>query len=179
MPPRAEPGAQRAARPRIAGAALSVALALAGCRAPRDFGAEVPRQQPRAGMVVCEHPLAAEVGASILRRGGNAADAGFAAALALAVVYPRAGNLGGGGFALWVPGDGEPAALDFRETAPSTADPGLYVDAEGRPAADRLRYGALSVAVPGTPAGLWALLARYGSKRFTAAELARPAVELA
>jgi gamma-glutamyltranspeptidase / glutathione hydrolase len=178
MAPRAEAAAPLTARLRTGGIALALVLA-AACRAPRDFGAEVPRQRPQAGMVVCEHPLAAEVGASILRRGGNAADAAFATALALAVVYPRAGNLGGGGFALWVPGDGEPAALDFRETAPTAADPALYVDAEGEPDVDRLREGALSIGVPGTPAGLWTLLARYGSKRFTPADLAQPAIELA
>jgi gamma-glutamyltranspeptidase/glutathione hydrolase len=179
MPLPADPAAQRPARPRVARIALALVFAAAACRGPRDFGAEVPRQRPQAGMVVCEHPLAAEVGASILRRGGNAADAGFATALALAVVYPRAGNLGGGGFALWVPGDGEPAALDFRETAPSDADPALYVDADGALAPEGLLQGARSIGVPGTPAGLWTLLARYGSKRFTPAQLAQPAVELA
>ena len=172
--------------PRRRGAAAGLALLLAlpvltlpACRAERELGADVPRQRPQAGMVVCEHPLAAEVGARVLRRGGNAVDAGFAAALALAVVYPQAGNLGGGGFALWVPGDGPPAALDFRETAPGEAEPGLYRDAEGEPDPDLLREGALSVAVPGSPAGLWELLERYGSGLFTAQELAQPAVALA
>ena len=73
-------------------------------------------------MVVCEQPLAAEVGRDVLARGGNAADAAVATALALAVVFPQAGNLGGGGFAVWAPHSGAPRALDFREVAPAACD---------------------------------------------------------
>jgi gamma-glutamyltranspeptidase / glutathione hydrolase len=160
-------------------AGVLLALALVACRSDGDLEEALPRRLPQNGMVVCEHPLAAEIGAKVLRRGGNAVDAGVATALALAVVYPQAGNLGGGGFALWVPGDGEPAALDFRETAPQSAHPDLYRDAQGAPEAKLLQAGALSVAVPGTPAGLWELHARHGSGRMSFQELARPAIELA
>ncbi len=130
-------------------------------------------------MVVCEHPLAARAGIEALALGGNAVDAAVATALALSVVYPQAGNLGGGGFALWVPAQGEPAALDFRETAPASAAAELYRNARGEPAPELLAAGALSVGVPGSPAGLWELHLRYGSGRIPFAELAAPAIALA
>ncbi|MFN9786036.1 MAG: gamma-glutamyltransferase, partial [Planctomycetia bacterium] len=92
-------------------------LGLASCFAPaRSLESSWPA--PRAGAVVSEHPLATQVGLSVLERGGNAADAAVATALALAVVLPRAGNLGGGGFALHADHGGEALFLDFRETAP-------------------------------------------------------------
>ena len=159
--------------------ALALALAIAGCRSARDLEAPPSWPRPECGLVVCEEPRAAEVGAEILRREGNAADAAVATALALAVVHPQAGNLGGGGFALYVPHEGEPQALDFRETAPASADPARYLDEQGRPVARLLREGPLSVGVPGTPAGLLALHERLGSGRLTLEELARPAIELA
>ena len=129
-------------------------------------------------MVVCEHPLATEVGVAILERGGNAADAAVATALALAVVLPRAGNLGGGGFAIWVAHDSteEPLALDFRETAPSALTPEHFL-VDGEPVSSRSVEHALGVGVPGSPAGLWALHERLGSLRF--ADVVRPAIELA
>jgi gamma-glutamyltranspeptidase/glutathione hydrolase len=159
--------------------ALLLPFLLAACRGETDFDAPPPRRLPERAMVVAESELAAAAGARILERGGNAADAGVAAALVLAVVLPQAGNLGGGGFALWVPGEGAPEALDFRETAPAAADAALYVDARGRPDATLLQRGSLSVAVPGSPAGLFELFVRHGSQRFSFAELAQPAIELA
>jgi gamma-glutamyltranspeptidase/glutathione hydrolase len=163
----------------VARCALVLAAGAAGCRSARDLEARPSWPRPDCGMVACEEPRAAEVGAEILRRGGNAADAAVATALALAVVHPQAGNLGGGGFALWVPHEGEPQALDFRETAPASAEPDRYLDGEGRPVPALLRQGPLSVGVPGTPAGLLALHERLGSGRLTLEELARPAIELA
>jgi gamma-glutamyltranspeptidase/glutathione hydrolase len=130
-------------------------------------------------MVVCEHPLAAEVGVDILRRGGNAVDAAVATALALAVVFPQAGNLGGGGFAVVVPAEGEPRALDFREVAPAACRPELYLDEAGNPAPDRVRSGVLSIGVPGSPAGLYELHRELGSSVFAFEQLCRPAVRLA
>ena len=161
-----------------AGLAL-VALLVLACRGETDFDAPPPRERPERGMVVAESTLAAEVGAEVLRRGGNAADAGVATALALAVVHPQAGNLGGGGFALWVPVEGEAAALDFRERAPTGAEPALYVDGEGRPDPTLLQRGALAVAVPGSPAGLHELFSRHGSGRLSWSELVAPAIRLA
>ena len=89
----------------------------AGCAAP-TFDFSEKWQTPKRGMVVSEHPLATAAGVKMLESGGNAADAAVATALALAVVYPQAGNLGGGGFALWVAHDTDenPTAYDFRET---------------------------------------------------------------
>ncbi len=130
-------------------------------------------------MIVCEAPLASSVGAKILHDGGNAVDAAVAAALALAVVLPQAGNLGGGGFALFVPHEGEPQALDFRERAPGTADPARYVDAQGKLIGEMALSGPWSVTVPGSAAGLFELFSHLGSKRFTFAQLCQPALELA
>lgn len=130
-------------------------------------------------MVVSEHPLASAVGVDILRRGGNAADAAVATAFALAVCYPTAGNLGGGGLALWVPAEGAPRALDFRETAPQRARSEVYFDEHGRPVPGRLTEGPLSVAVPGSPAGLHALFTDHGSGRLSFEELVEPATRLA
>jgi gamma-glutamyltranspeptidase/glutathione hydrolase len=155
---------------------------LAGCASERLFTLEDRWPTPRGGMVVSEHPLATRAGASILERGGNAADAAVATALALAVVYPQAGNLGGGGFALWVPHDpnsaqAPPAFLDFRETAPARLSAELFLDPTGMPD-PTLRLGSSqSVGVPGSPAGLHAFHARYGELSF--AEVAAPAIRLA
>ncbi len=157
----------------------TILLLLAACGAPAELEGRPPRRLPQRGMVVCEHPLAARVGVDVLERGGNAVDAAVATALALAVVYPQAGNLGGGGFALWVPAEGEPQALDFRETAPASAEPELYRNARGEPAPELLSAGALAVAVPGTPAGLWALQSSAGSGLIPFAELVAPAIALA
>lgn len=160
--------------------ALSLSAWLAaGCRSPRDLDAEPPRARPRTGMVVCEAPLACAAGAKILREGGNAVDAAIATALALAVVLPQAGNLGGGGFALYVPHEGEPLSLDFRERAPATADSSRFVDAQGKFLPDVALSGPWAVAVPGTPAGLYELHRRLGSGQLSFQALCQPAIELA
>ncbi len=159
--------------------ALAAFLAFGACRAGSDLGREATWATPARGAVVSEHPLATEVGLDVLRRGGNAADAAVATALALSVVYPQAGNLGGGGFALWVPHRGGAQALDFRETAPAAARAEPYLAADGAFVPERSTAGPLSVAVPGSPAGLAALRARFGSGRFTLAQLAAPAIALA
>jgi gamma-glutamyltranspeptidase/glutathione hydrolase len=151
-------------------------LVLSGCASVGERSGTAALQ---AGVVVCEQPLAADVGASILAQGGNAADAAVATALALAVVYPQAGNLGGGGFALWCSRNGDVRALDFREVAPADADPARLFDDEGRALGELLLWSPLAVGVPGSPAGLEELLARCGSGRFTLAQLCAPAVKLA
>ncbi len=115
--------------------------------------------RPRRGMVVTEDLIATEVGQRILEAGGNAVDAAVAAAFTLAVTFPEAGNLGGGGFALFVPHDTErPAlAIDFRETAPAALRPEHFLDAEGSPVPERAHTSGLAVGVPGTVAGLYRL----------------------
>jgi len=146
---------------------------------PEDLSRGSDWPSPERGAVVSEHPLATRAGLEILEAGGNAADAAVATALALAVVYPQAGNLGGGGFAVWVPHDTEedPLFLDFRETAPRALTPGAFLDTSGELVGERSLTGHLAVAVPGSPRGLWVFHERLGRLPF--GEVARPAIELA
>ncbi|MBW8876678.1 MAG: gamma-glutamyltransferase [Acidobacteria bacterium] len=123
--------------------------------------ASTPAPAGTGGAVASGDPLATAAGLAILRGGGNAVDAAVATALALAVVYPEAGNLGGGGFALVRMG-GELSALDFRETAPARARPDMYLDAQGKPVENASLVGPLAAGVPGSPAGLWELQRRFG-----------------
>jgi gamma-glutamyltranspeptidase / glutathione hydrolase len=123
--------------------------------------ASVPAPAGTGGAVASADPLATAAGVEILRAGGNAVDAAVATALALAVVYPEAGNLGGGGFALVRMG-GELAALDFREIAPAKARRDMYLDAAGQPVENASLVGPLASGVPGSPAGLWELQRRFG-----------------
>lgn len=129
------------------------------------------------GMVVSDNAVASNVGRDVLASGGNAADAAVATAFALAVAYPTAGNIGGGGFAV-TRMRGELRALDFRETAPASATRDMYVDADGKPKADA-RDGIKSAGVPGSVAGLWELHRTLGSKKKTWKELLAPAIKLA
>jgi gamma-glutamyltranspeptidase/glutathione hydrolase len=129
------------------------------------------------GMVVTAQHLATEVGVDVLRRGGNAVDAAVAVGYALAVVYPAAGNLGGGGFMTVHFADGRNTFIDFRETAPLAARADMYLDAAGNAITRASRKGHLAVAVPGTVAGLEHALARYGTMK--RADLVAPAIALA
>lgn len=170
-------------QPRVAGALglLALGWVVSACRAADPFGQEPGVPRPATGAVVSAHPLATRAGLKILEDGGNAADAAVATALVLAVVYPQAGNLGGGGFAVWVPREGEPNTLDFRELAPAGFIPELYQDAAGEVVPERSLATPLAVGVPGTPAGLYELYRRYGSKAqgLTFADLCEPAISLA
>ncbi len=114
------------------------------------------------GMVVTAHALASEVGAKILRQGGNAVDAAVAVAYALAVVYPAAGNIGGGGFLTLRQPDGRAFFLDFREHAPLAATPTMFQDAAGNVVPGLSETGWKAVAVPGTVAGMDEALRRWG-----------------
>ena len=127
------------------------------------------------GMVVSDAPLATRVGVEVLRSGGSAVDAAVATAFALAVVWPTAGNIGGGGFALLNVG-GETAALDFREVAPAAARRGMYLDARGTLTGKSVT-GHLAAGVPGSVAGLWALHEKHGTRPWR--DLIQPAIELA
>ncbi|HZU84831.1 MAG TPA: gamma-glutamyltransferase [Polyangiaceae bacterium] len=128
-------------------------------------------------MITTDAALATRVGADVLAAGGNAVDAAVAAAFALAVVFPTAGNVGGGGFLVARVG-GKSYALDFRETAPAAASRGMYLGADGGATRDS-REGPRSVGVPGTVAGLWEAWHALGSKRQTWAQLLGPALDLA
>ncbi|RMG21499.1 MAG: gamma-glutamyltransferase [Bacteroidetes bacterium] len=128
-------------------------------------------------MVVSAHPLASQVGADILRRGGNAVDAAVGVQFALAVVYPVAGNIGGGGFMVVRQQDGTAFTLDFREKAPSAAFRDMYLDAEGNAIAEKSRLGHLAAGVPGSVAGMFAAHDSLGSLPMK--ELIQPAIDLA
>ena len=117
------------------------------------------------GMVVSAHRLASQIGVAELRRGGNAVDAAIATAYALAVTFPEAGTLGGGGFMLIRMADGRETFIDFRETAPAAATRTMFLDASGTPVPHLSTRGYLSAGIPGTVAGLelalGALLRRF------------------
>ncbi len=133
----------------------------------------------RAGMVVAQETRAARIGADVLRRGGNAVDAAVATGFALAVTYPRAGNLGGGGYMLIHRADGSDIAIDYRETAPAATTRDIFLDESGEADPQKSRDSALAVGVPGSVAGLALAHQKYGSGKFTLAELIAPAIELA
>ncbi|MTE25974.1 gamma-glutamyltransferase [Winogradskyella ouciana] len=114
-------------------------------------------------MVVTAREEASKVGADILKQGGNAFDAMFATEMALAVVYPYAGNLGGGGFMVYRLADGETGALDYREKAPLAASKTMYLDDEGNIIKDKSTVGVHAVGVPGTIAGIFAAHEKFGT----------------
>lgn len=128
------------------------------------------------GAVVSAHPLASQAGVEILKMGGNAVDAAIATQLALAVVYPNAGNLGGGGFMVAHLKDGKEVSIDYREMAPGKAHRDMYIDSTGKARTDKSQDGHLASGVPGTVAGLFAS-AKYATLSFD--KLIQPAIELA
>ncbi len=129
-----------------------------------------------SGAVVSAHTLASEVGLQILKKGGNAVDAAIATQLALAVVYPNAGNLGGGGFMVAQLSNGRRISLDYREKAPSKAHRDMYLDSSGIASTQKSQHGHLAAGVPGTVAGLFESH-QYAKLPFAA--LIDPAIELA
>ena len=143
-------------------------------RATPTLRAEVV--EARNGMVATDAALATEVGVQMLQNGGNAIDAAIATAFALAVVYPEAGNIGGGGFLIARMADGRTAALDFREKAPRAATRDMYLDAQGNVTENSL-IGHLASGVPGAVAGLFAAHEKFGTKSW--GELLAPAIRLA
>ena len=159
-----------------ASVALALALAVTG-GAPGARAASVAPVAAEHGMVVTAQHLATQVGVDVLRQGGNAIDAAVAVGYALAVVYPAAGNLGGGGFMTIQLADGRKTFLDFREKAPLAATAGMYLDAAGNVIAGATTTGHLAVAVPGTVSGLETARARYGTMQRAA--LMAPAIRFA
>jgi gamma-glutamyltranspeptidase/glutathione hydrolase len=136
---------------------------------------EIPSSEN--GMVVTAHYLASDVGCDILKQGGNAYDAAVAVQFALAVVYPRAGNIAGGGFAVLRTADGDYNTLDFREKAPLRAHERMYLDDNNNVVEDLSQMGHLAVGVPGTVDGMAELHRKYG--KLTWEELLKPAIQLA
>src|ERR1700728_5351111 len=133
--------------------------------------------QAQHAMVVSIHHLASDAGLEMLQAGGNAVDAAVATGFTLAVVYPDAGNLGGGGFMLLRLANGESHFIDFREEAPLRATANMYLDADGKIIPNASTVGYLSVGVPGTVAGLVEAERRFG--KLTLQQVMAPAIEFA
>jgi gamma-glutamyltranspeptidase / glutathione hydrolase len=132
------------------------------------------------GIVVAQEKISARIGAEILKRGGNAVDAAVATGFAMAVTYPRAGNVGGGGFMVIHLADRhEDIAIDYRETAPAAMTSDIFLGADGKPDPAKSRDSALGIGVPGVVAGFALALEKYGSGKFTLAQLLQPAIDLA
>jgi gamma-glutamyltranspeptidase/glutathione hydrolase len=153
--------------------ALLFTCALAAAQAPVPVLA-------RHGMVASQEARATRIGVDVLERGGNAVDAAVAVGFALAVTHPQAGNIGGGGFMLIHLADrNEDIAIDYRETAPQATTRDVFLDANGEADPRKSRDSGLGVGVPGTVAGLASALERYGSGKFTWAQLIAPALDAA
>lgn len=143
----------------------------------RINGNKYPAEKYENGAVSSAHYLATEVGVDILRKGGNAYDAAIAVNMALAVVYPRAGNIGGGGFAVIRQADGTTKSLDYREKAPKKAYKKMYQDEKGNVIPNLSLRGGLASGVPGTVRGMKELHEKYGSLPIE--DLLQPAIDLA
>jgi gamma-glutamyltranspeptidase/glutathione hydrolase len=159
--------------------ALFVALLAAGCIASAPVAAD-STVAARHGMVVAQEARAARIGVEVLQNGGNAVDAAVATGFAMAVSYPRAGNLGGGGYMLIHLSERNiDTAIDYRETAPAATTRDIFLDDKGEADPHKSRDSGLAIGVPGTVAGLALAHAKYGSGKFTLAELLAPAIALA
>jgi len=157
---------------------LAFALLLNAC------SPEVVQEEPSqlglvadSAMVVSAHPLASQVGADIMQKGGNAVDAAIATQFALAVVYPAAGNIGGGGFMIIRQVDGSTDALDFREKAPLAGGRDMYLDEDKNVIKGLSRTGHLAAGVPGSVDGMVKAHEKYGSLPWET--LLQPAIDLA
>jgi len=163
---------------------LSLALLFSLVLAPTSFTPLLPVQaasrapvRGKHGMVASVSEIASQVGVDVLKRGGNAVDAAVAVGLALAVVWPSAGNLGGGGFMMIRLANGKAIAIDYREMAPAAAHRNVYLDKKGNYIPESSTFGHKAAGVPGTVAGLAYALEKYGTMKW--AEVAEPARRLA
>ena len=154
---------------------LFIAILLANCTTTKED--KVTGLIAEKAMVVSARVEASQVGSDILKKGGNAYDAMIATQLALAVVYPQAGNIGGGGFMVFRHSDGKTGALDFREKAPLSSDKDMYLDEKGNVIPGMSDFGVHSSGVPGSVAGIVEVYEKYGSLPFK--ELVQPAIDLA
>lgn len=171
-------GSARKLAGKIAAAFCGISVLASACALPpANAAAYPPLRNTTTGMAVSTSDLADEVGMKILEHGGNAVDAAVAMGYALAVTNPKAGNIGGGGFAIIHMADGTDAALDFREKAPLAATRDMYLDGNGDVITDLSYVGYKAVGVPGTVAGMSAMLDKYGTMPLN--KLIMPAVELA
>jgi gamma-glutamyltranspeptidase/glutathione hydrolase len=143
------------------------------------FEASYAANQPtraKHGMVISQSDIASQVGVDVMKAGGNAVDAAVATAFALAVTHPTAGNIGGGGFLVFRPQTGDPAAYDFREMAPAKAHAKMWLDEKGEYSYQKHHESHLSVGVPGTVAGLHLAWTEHGSLPWE--RLLEPAIRL-
>jgi gamma-glutamyltranspeptidase/glutathione hydrolase len=160
-------------------ALLALLMLASSFAAPHARAETSPIPSPH-GVVVAQETRAAQIGVDVLRRGGNAVDAAVATGFALAVTYPRAGNLGGGGYmVIHLAGRHSDVAIDYRETAPAAATRDMFLDQNGEADPRKSRDSALAIGVPGTVAGIALAHARYGSGKFRLADLIAPAIGLA
>lgn len=155
---------------------LLLAVSLVACKITPSVTIRQPVVADSA-MVVCAHPLAARIGIDALRIGGNATDAAVAIQFALAVVYPGAGNLGGGGLAVWRMNNGDIYSLDYREKAPEKASTNMFLDETESVIPDQSLKTPLASGVPGSVAGLWSSHQRFGKLPWKL--LVQPAIDLA
>ena len=146
-----------------------------------QLAASLEPARGRHAMVASQHELASRIGVDILKKGGNAVDAAVAVGLALAVVYPEAGNLGGGGFMIIRRPDGRSFAIDYRETAPKAATRDMFVDKDGKliEGEGSSTIGYRASGVPGTPAGFGLAFEKYGSGKIAWRDVVAPARALA
>ncbi len=155
---------------------LLLVVAGVACKSPqtkeRIFGTLAD-----SAMVVSAHPLASQIGASILRKGGNAVDAAIATQFALTLVFPQAGNIGGGGFMIFREASGEISTLDYRETAPAASTMNMFLDQDGNPIKGMSQKGQASSGVPGSVAGMIESHRKFGSLPWK--DLVQPSVDLA
>ncbi|MFY0594407.1 gamma-glutamyltransferase [Roseivirga sp.] len=156
---------------------LLITISLFACEQPVEISLENRGLITDKAMVVSAHPLASEVGKQIMEQGGNAIDAAIATQFALAVVYPGAGNIGGGGFMISRMANGDIDALDYRERAPMAGGRDMYLDENGEVIPRASTRGHLAAGVPGTVAGLEAAHKKYGKLDWAA--LVQPAIDLA
>ena len=155
-----------------------ILLLVSACSAPKKTAyGHTKGVLAKHGMVVSAKEEASQIGLSILKKGGNAFDAMVATELALAVAYPNAGNIGGGGFMVYRLANGEKGALDYREKAPSKAHRDMYLDANGKVIPDKSTLGALAIGVPGTIDALFEVHKKFG--KLPIADLFQPAIDLA
>ena len=157
---------------------LTLALLPANVRLHAASSAPV---RAKNGMVASQHELASQIGVDIMKKGGNAVDAAIAVGLALAVVYPEAGNIGGGGFMMIRTKAGEFHAIDYREMAPAAASRDMFVDKDGKLIVGEgsSTVGYRASGVPGTLAGFELAFKKYGSKKVTWQQVVEPARLLA
>ena len=155
---------------------VTLTLLLVNCTSPTKKE-KVTGLIAEKAMVVSARVEASQIGSDILTKGGNAYDAMVATQLALAVVYPVAGNIGGGGFMVYRGNDGKTGALDFREKAPLTADRDMYLDTEGNVIPGKSSFGVHSVGVAGSIAGIFEVFNKFGSLPFK--ELIQPSIDMA